>query len=60
MDFTDTAMSLDTALMEQNFSNYIQLYEYASTDGLLHIVAVNMFGDDLSKRERQSASFPEG
>ena len=33
MDFTDTALSLDTAFMEQNFVNYIQLYDYASADG---------------------------
>lgn len=33
MDFADTALSLDTAFMEQNFANYIQLYDYASADG---------------------------
>lgn len=33
MDFTDTALSLDTAFMEQNFANYIQLYDYATEAG---------------------------
>lgn len=33
MDFADTSLSLDTAFMEQNFANYIQLYDYASEDG---------------------------
>lgn len=33
MDFADTTQSLDTAFMEQNFVNYIQLYDYASDDG---------------------------
>lgn len=33
MDFADTALSLDTAFMEQNFANYIQLYDYASEGG---------------------------
>ncbi len=33
MDFADTALSLDTAFMEQNFVNYIQLYDYASEEG---------------------------
>lgn len=33
MNFADTTMSLDTAFMEQNFVNYIQLYDYASVDG---------------------------
>ena len=33
MNFADTVMSLDTAFMEQNFVNYIQLYDYASEKG---------------------------
>ena len=33
MNFADTTISLDTAFMEQNFVNYIQLYDYASEDG---------------------------
>lgn len=33
MDFADTTLSLDTAFMEQNFVNYIQLYDYASEGG---------------------------
>lgn len=33
MNFADTTLSLDTAFMEQNFANYIQLYDYASEDG---------------------------
>lgn len=33
MDFADTTLSLDTAFMEQNFANYIQLYDYASESG---------------------------
>jgi hypothetical protein len=34
MDFTDHALSLDTAFMEQNFVNFIQLYDIASAEGI--------------------------
>lgn len=34
MDFTDHALSLDTAFMEQNFVNFVQLYDIASPDGI--------------------------
>lgn len=33
MNFADAALSLDTVFMEQNFANYIQLYDYASEGG---------------------------
>lgn len=35
MDFTDHALSLDTAFMEQNFVNFIQLYDIASGKGVI-------------------------
>lgn len=35
MDFTDHASSLDTAFMEQNFVNFIQLYDIASGKGVI-------------------------
>lgn len=34
MDFTNHALSLDTAFMEQNFVNFIQLYDIASQGGI--------------------------
>lgn len=34
MDFTNHALSLDTAFMEQNFVNFIQLYDIASQEGI--------------------------
>lgn len=33
MDFNNTTLSLDSAFMEQNFVNYIQLYDYATAQG---------------------------
>lgn len=42
MDFTDSSLSLDTAFMEQNLVNFIQLYDYASeesrTKGAIHLL----------------------
>lgn len=58
MDFSDTGLSLDTAFMEQNFVNFVELYYYGSDSGAKTATTILM--DKAGRAGREPYKFLTG